>query len=132
MQDPRQVLLSLEAEVAALDRLRQALHAGKAGVPCCWMAAQLLACLPGCPLAWLPTNHQQGNRRCHANAVMPTEVNRLPCVPRSYSVTFLVCPTDVVDLKREHQRAQRARTLMGHLENLMGYILSLYCIYRWG
>ncbi|KAI7840944.1 hypothetical protein COHA_005374 [Chlorella ohadii] len=63
-QDPRQVLLSLEAEVAALDRLRQALHA------------------------------------------------------------------DVVDLKREHQRAQRARTLMGHLENLMGYILSLYCIYR--
>ncbi|PRW44958.1 tyrosine--tRNA ligase cytoplasmic [Chlorella sorokiniana] len=63
-QDPRQVLLSLEAEVAALDRLRQALHA------------------------------------------------------------------DVVDLKREHQRALRARTLMGHLENLMGYILSLYCIYR--
>lgn len=29
-QDPRQVLLSLEAEVAALDRLRQALHAGEA------------------------------------------------------------------------------------------------------
>lgn len=37
---------------------------------------------------------------------------------------------DVVDLKREHQRALRARTLMGHMENLLGYILSLYCIYR--
>lgn len=38
----------------------------------------------------------------------------------------------MVDLKREHQRALRARTLMGHVENLMGYMLSLYCIYRWG
>ncbi|KAL4421835.1 hypothetical protein ABPG77_001624 [Micractinium sp. CCAP 211/92] len=62
--DPRTVLASLEAEVAALERLRQALHA------------------------------------------------------------------DVLDLKREHQRAVQARTLVGHLQNLLGYILSLYCIYR--
>lgn len=62
--DPRAVLASLEAEVAALERLRQALHA------------------------------------------------------------------DVLDLKREHQRAVLARTLVGHLQNLLGYILSLYCIYR--
>ena len=38
---------------------------------------------------------------------------------------------DVVDLKREHQRALLARTLYGHVQNLLGYILSLYCIYRW-
>lgn len=36
----------------------------------------------------------------------------------------------MVDLKREHQRALRARTLAGHLENLLGYLLSLYCVYR--
>jgi hypothetical protein len=37
----------------------------------------------------------------------------------------------VIDLKREHQRALQARTLLGHFQNLLGYILSLYCIYRW-
>ncbi|KAI3426358.1 hypothetical protein D9Q98_008730 [Chlorella vulgaris] len=37
---------------------------------------------------------------------------------------------DVIDLKREHQRALQARTLLGHFQNLLGYILSLYCIYR--
>ncbi|EFN56411.1 hypothetical protein CHLNCDRAFT_144997 [Chlorella variabilis] len=37
---------------------------------------------------------------------------------------------DVIDLRREHQRAVLARTLYGHVQNLLGYILSLYCIYR--
>ena len=37
----------------------------------------------------------------------------------------------MIDLKREHQRALLARTLYGHVQNLLGYILSLYCIYRW-
>lgn len=38
---------------------------------------------------------------------------------------------DVLDLRREHQRALQARTVLGHVQNLLGYILSLYCIYRW-
>ncbi|KAH7624070.1 putative GPCR-type G protein 1 [Nannochloris sp. 'desiccata'] len=37
---------------------------------------------------------------------------------------------DVVDLKRERQRALVARTIYGHLQNFLGYILSLYCLYR--
>ena len=36
----------------------------------------------------------------------------------------------MVDLKREHQRALLARTLYGHVQNLLGYVLSLYCVYR--
>ena len=39
---------------------------------------------------------------------------------------------DVVDLKREHQRALLARTLYGHVQNLLGYVRSLYCVYRCG
>lgn len=38
--------------------------------------------------------------------------------------------TDVLELKRERERALRARTLLGHFQNLLGYCLSLYCIYR--
>lgn len=60
----------------------------------------------------------------HAPAVLRLRGRRVGAAP-------LPPCADVVDLKREHQRALRARTLMGHVENLMGYILSLYCIYRW-
>lgn len=40
--------------------------------------------------------------------------------------------TDILELKRERERALVARTLVGHVQNFLGYCLSLYCIYRWG
>jgi hypothetical protein len=39
--------------------------------------------------------------------------------------------TDILELKRERERALVARTPLGHVQNLLGYILSLYCVYRW-
>lgn len=39
--------------------------------------------------------------------------------------------TDILELKRERERALVARTLVGHVQNFLGYCLSLYCIYRW-
>lgn len=38
--------------------------------------------------------------------------------------------TDILELKRERERALMARTLLGHIQNLLGYGLSLYCVYR--
>lgn len=38
--------------------------------------------------------------------------------------------SEVVELKRERKRALIARTAYGHVQNLMGYILSVYCLYR--
>ncbi|GAB4817352.1 hypothetical protein N2152v2_004398 [Parachlorella kessleri] len=38
--------------------------------------------------------------------------------------------TDILELKRERERALVARTLLGHMQNMLGYILSVYCIYR--
>lgn len=37
---------------------------------------------------------------------------------------------DIVELRREWERALVARTVYGHFQNLLGYILSLYCIFR--
>ncbi len=37
---------------------------------------------------------------------------------------------DVSDLKKQRQKAILSRTLRGHVQNLLGYLLSLYCIYR--
>ena len=38
--------------------------------------------------------------------------------------------TDILELKRERERALVARTLLGHMQNMLGDILSVYCIYR--
>ena len=51
------------------------------------------------------------------------------CLP-AWGACLIFTPADVVDLKREHQRALLARTLYGHVQNLLGYVLSLYCVYR--
>lgn len=37
---------------------------------------------------------------------------------------------DVVELRRERERALVARTAYGHVQNFLGYVLSLYCLYR--
>jgi golgi pH regulator len=37
---------------------------------------------------------------------------------------------DVIELKRERERALVARTIYGHVQNFLGYVLSLYCLYR--
>lgn len=37
---------------------------------------------------------------------------------------------DVRDLKKQRQKAIISRTMKGHLQNFLGYLLSLYCIYR--
>ncbi|KAI8109796.1 hypothetical protein M9434_001075 [Picochlorum sp. BPE23] len=37
---------------------------------------------------------------------------------------------DIVDLRKQRYKAQISRTMRGHVQNLLGYILSIYCIYR--
>lgn len=37
---------------------------------------------------------------------------------------------EVLELKRERDRAMEARTLWGHCKNLLGYCLSAYCVVR--
>lgn len=39
--------------------------------------------------------------------------------------------TDVLELRRERDKALVARSAWGHVQNALGYALSLYCIYRW-
>lgn len=38
---------------------------------------------------------------------------------------------EVLELKKERERALESRTLAGHAKNLMGYMLSAYCLYKW-
>lgn len=37
---------------------------------------------------------------------------------------------EVLELKKERKRAILSRTCMGQLRNIIGYLLSAYCIYR--
>ncbi|KAK9831247.1 hypothetical protein WJX74_009318 [Apatococcus lobatus] len=37
---------------------------------------------------------------------------------------------EVLELRSERDRALAARTLLGHLRNLLGYLLSFYCLFR--
>lgn len=37
---------------------------------------------------------------------------------------------EVVELRKERDRALESRTLLGHAKNFTGYLLSAYCIYR--
>ncbi len=37
---------------------------------------------------------------------------------------------EVLELRAERDRALAARTLIGHLRNLLGYLLSFYCLFR--
>jgi hypothetical protein len=37
---------------------------------------------------------------------------------------------EVTELKRERQRAVESRTLLGNLKNILGYFLSLYCMFK--
>lgn len=39
---------------------------------------------------------------------------------------------EVLELRSERDRALAARTLLGHLRNLLGYLLSFYCLFRYG
>lgn len=38
--------------------------------------------------------------------------------------------TDLLELRQERARAIAARTIWGHVTNVLGYALSLYCVYR--
>jgi golgi pH regulator len=38
---------------------------------------------------------------------------------------------EVLELKKERERALESRTLAGHAKNLMGYMLSAYCLYKY-
>ena len=38
--------------------------------------------------------------------------------------------SDLIELRNERQRAMAAKTIWGHITNLLGYVLSLYCVYR--
>ena len=37
---------------------------------------------------------------------------------------------EVLELRKERDRALESRTLLGHAKNLMGYLLSAYCLYK--
>ena len=45
------------------------------------------------------------------------------------SLAKIMC-MEVLDLRRERDRAVASRTVAGHLRNLLGYCLSLFCILR--
>ena len=38
---------------------------------------------------------------------------------------------EVLELRRERDRAVEARTVLGHVKNLLGYCLSAYCVVRY-
>lgn len=37
---------------------------------------------------------------------------------------------ELAELRQEHMRAIESRTALGHAKNLIGYMLSAYCIYK--
>ena len=37
---------------------------------------------------------------------------------------------EVLELRKEHERAVSSRTLWGHCKNLAGYCLSAYCLFK--
>ena len=37
---------------------------------------------------------------------------------------------EVLELRKEHERAVSSRTLWGHCKNLVGYCLSAYCLFK--
>ena len=39
---------------------------------------------------------------------------------------------DIDDLKKQRRKALLSRTLRGHTENVLGYLLSIYCVFRIG
>ncbi len=45
------------------------------------------------------------------------------------SLAKIMC-MEVLDLRRERDRAVASRTVTGHLRNLLGYCLSIFCILR--
>lgn len=45
------------------------------------------------------------------------------------SLAKIMC-IEVLELKRERDRAVVSRTLTGHLTNLLGYCLSVFCMVR--
>lgn len=103
------------------------------GAACRWGAAGrrlrrlLCALLHAASTCMTPAHMQQ-------QLLFPTPAPAHPLLPTlgPCDLARLLRPVcaDVVDLRREHQRALLARTLYGHVQNLLGYILSLYCIYR--
>ena len=38
---------------------------------------------------------------------------------------------EVLELRRERARALSSRGLWGHLKNLLGYLLSVYCLFKY-
>ncbi|CAL8468873.1 g8414 [Coccomyxa elongata] len=45
------------------------------------------------------------------------------------SLARMLC-VDVIELRRERDRALASRTLAGHAKNFLGYCLSFYCLFR--
>lgn len=46
------------------------------------------------------------------------------------SLARMLC-MDVIELRRERDRALASRTLSGHAKNFLGYCLSFYCLFRY-
>lgn len=38
---------------------------------------------------------------------------------------------EVLELRRERARALSSQGLWGHFKNLLGYLLSAYCLFKW-
>mmetsp|Transcript_21307 Transcript_21307/g.64114 ORF Transcript_21307/g.64114 Transcript_21307/m.64114 type:complete len:476 (-) Transcript_21307:3142-4569(-) len=64
-------------------------------------------------------------QRSHADTIsaLRAEVASLESLERALL-------TEVVELRKERDRALESRTLLGHAKNFTGYLLSAYCIYR--
>ena len=66
------------------------------------------------------------NDRCviaSATAAYEKQVKSLEALGRALYL-------EVLELRKERDRALESRTLLGHAKNLMGYLLSAYCLYK--
>ncbi|GMH35755.1 hypothetical protein BSKO_03623 [Bryopsis sp. KO-2023] len=67
-----------------------------------------------------PTHASTPEQTIHA---LQIEVDALDTLGRTLFV-------EVMEMKKERKRALMSRTLLGHVRNFLGYLMSAYCIYR--
>lgn len=65
---------------------------------------------------------KEQRRACRASALL-LQVDALESLCRAIFA-------EVLELRAERDRALAARTLLGHLRNVLGYLLSFYCLFR--
>ncbi|KAK9914979.1 hypothetical protein WJX75_003304 [Coccomyxa subellipsoidea] len=70
---------------------------------------------------------RRGNSGAHSTAQLISSLKEE--VQGLESLVRMLC-AEVIDLRRERERALASRTLAGHAKNFLGYCLSFYCLFR--